>query len=132
MTATLRILVADDDEGLRQLMRLILHSVGFEVIEAVNGVDALARAQDSNPSVILLDIMMPGMDGLAVCRNLKSDQRFDHVPVILVTAIDDLQHRAASKELGVDDYIKKPIGPRELVARVRSVMDRRGIQTLEA
>jgi DNA-binding response OmpR family regulator len=132
MTTTLRILVADDDEGLRQLMRLILRHEGFEVIEAVNGQDALARAQDSNPSVILLDIMMPGMDGLAVYRNLKKDQRFDRVPVIFVTAIDDLQHRAASKELGADDYIKKPIGPRELLARVRSVMERRGIRTLEA
>jgi two-component system, OmpR family, alkaline phosphatase synthesis response regulator PhoP len=132
MTATLRILVADDDEGLRQLMRLILRHEGFEVIEAVNGQDALARAQDSNPSVVLLDIMMPGMDGLAVCRNLKNDQRFNRVPVIFVTAIDDLQHRVASKELGIDDYIKKPIGPRELVARVRGVMERRGIRTLDA
>ena len=127
MTATLRVLVADDDEGLRQLMRLVLRSAGFEVIEAVNGLDALARARDCNPAVILLDVMMPGMDGLEVCRDLKSDQRFDGVPVIFVTAMDDLQHRTASKELGVDDYIKKPIGPRELVARVRCVMERRGI-----
>jgi len=130
MTATQQILVADDDEGLRQLMRLILRHEGFEVIEAVNGLDALARARDCDPMVILLDIMMPGMDGLAVCRDLKSDQRFDNVPVIVVTAIDDLPHRAASKELGVDDYIKKPIGPRELVARVRGVMERRGIVSL--
>jgi DNA-binding response OmpR family regulator len=127
MTATLRVLVADDDEGLRQLMRLVLRSAGFEVIEAVNGLDALARARDCNPTVILLDVMMPGMDGLAVCRDLKSDQRFDGVPVIFVTAMDDLQQRTASKELGVDDYIKKPIGPRELVARVRGVMARRGL-----
>jgi DNA-binding response OmpR family regulator len=67
------------------------------------------------------------MDGLAVCRDLKSDRRFDGVPVIVVTAIDDLPHRTASKELGVDDYIKKPIGPHELLARVRGVMERRGI-----
>ncbi len=130
MTATLRVLVADDDEGLRQLMRLVLRSAGFEVIEAVNGLDALARARDCNPTVILLDVMMPGLDGFAVCRDLKSDQRFDGVPVIFVTAMDDLQHRTASKELGVDDYIKKPIGPRELVARVRCVMERRGIVSL--
>jgi DNA-binding response OmpR family regulator len=132
MTAALRILVAEDDEGLRQLMRLILRHDGFEVIEAVNGQDALARAHDSNPSVILLDIMMPGMDGLAVCRNLKNDQRFDRVPVIFVTALDDLHNRTVSNELGVDDYIKKPIGPRELLARVRGVMEQRDIRTLEA
>jgi len=130
MTATQRILVAEDDEGLRQLMRLILRHEGFEVIEAVNGLDALARAKDSNPTMILLDVMMPGLDGLAVCRNLKSDHRFDGVPVIFVTAIDDLQHRTASRELGVDDYIKKPIGPRELLARVHGVMERRGIASL--
>jgi DNA-binding response OmpR family regulator len=130
MTATLRVLVADDDEGLRQLMRLVLRSAGFEVIEAVNGLDALARARDCNPTVILLDVMMPGLDGLAVCRDLKRDHRFESVPVIFVTAMDDLQHRTASIELGVDDYIKKPIGPRELVARVRCVMERRGIVSL--
>jgi DNA-binding response OmpR family regulator len=114
------------------MMRLILRHEGFEVIEAVNGQDALARAHDSNPSVILLDIMMPGMDGLAVCRNLKNDQRFDRVPVIFVTALDDLHNRTVSNELGVDDYIKKPIGPRELLARVRGVMEQRDIRTLEA
>ncbi len=127
MNATLRVLVADDDEGLRQLMRMVLRHEGFEVIEAVNGLEALARAQDCDPTVILLDVMMPGMDGLAVCRNLKSDQRFDGVPVIFVTAIDDIKQRNASRELGADDYIKKPIGPRELVARVRGVLERRGI-----
>ena len=75
MTATQRILVADDDEGLRQLMRLVLRSAGFEVIEAVNGLDALARARDCDPTVILLDVMMPGLDGRQVAKALKTDRR---------------------------------------------------------
>ncbi len=127
MTKTLRVLVADDDEGLRMLMRLILRQAGFEVIEAVDGQEALARIQDCQPTLILLDMMMPGLDGLTVCRNLKDDQRFNQVPVIFVTATDDLPHRLASQELGADDYIRKPIGPRELVTRIRQVLDRRGV-----
>lgn len=127
MKATLRILVADDDDGLRQLMRMVLRREGFEVIEAVNGLEALARARDCDPTVILLDVMMPGMDGLEVCRHLKTDRRFDGVPVIFVTAVDDIKQRNESLKLGADDCIKKPIGPRELVARVRGVMEQRGI-----
>jgi DNA-binding response OmpR family regulator len=125
-----RVLVADDDEGLRQLMRMVLRRDGFEVIEAANGVEALARARDCDPTVILLDVMMPGMDGADVCRSLKSDTRFDNVPVIFVSAIDDIKQRNESQRLGADDCIRKPIGPRELVARVRGVMEQRGIPCL--
>ncbi len=130
MNATLRILVADDDDGLRQLMRMVLRREGFEVIEAMNGLEALARARDCDPTVILLDVMMPGMDGLEVCRHLKTDRRFDGVPVIFVTAVDDIKQRNESLKLGADECIKKPIGPRELVARVRGVMEQRGITCL--
>jgi two-component system alkaline phosphatase synthesis response regulator PhoP len=125
-----RILVADDDDGLRQLMCMVLRREGFDVIEAVNGLDTLARAQDCDPTVILLDVMMPGMDGLDVCRNLKSDRRFDGVPVIFVSAIDDIQQCNETQQLGADECIKKPIGPRELVRRVQGVMERRGILSI--
>jgi len=127
MITTPRVLVADDDDGLRQLMRMVLRREGFEVIEATNGLEALARAHDCDPTVILLDVMMPGMDGADVCRNLKNDRRFDGVPVIFVSAIDDIKQRNDTQQLGADECIKKPIGPRELVARVRGVMERRGI-----
>jgi DNA-binding response OmpR family regulator len=120
-----RILVADDDDGMRQLLRLIFARAGFDVIEAASGEQALARAVDSEPSVILLDIMMPGMDGYDTCRQLKSDQRTQGVPVIFVSAIEDRTGRNSATRYGADDWIKKPIGPRDLVARVQLVMNRR-------
>lgn len=123
----LRILVADDDEGLRHLMRAILRHAGFEVIEAVNGVEALARAHDSAPAIILLDVMMPEVDGLAVCRRLKAEQQFDGVPVVFVTALDDIKQRNADLHLGADACICKPIGPRNLMVELRLIMDQRGL-----
>ncbi len=123
----LRILIADDDDGLRQLLRLMLRREGFEVIEAANGTDALARAYDSDPALILLDVMMPDVDGFDVCRKLRSDQRTHRLPIVFVSAIDDIQQRNESLKLGADDCINKPIGPRELIARLKSVLERRGI-----
>jgi DNA-binding response OmpR family regulator len=124
---TPRILIADDDDGLRHLLRLILCREGFEVIEAVDGTEALARAYDSNPSLVLLDVMMPGVDGFDVCRELRSDQRTHCLPIVFVSAIDDIKQRNETLMLGADDCIKKPIGPRELVNRVRGVMERHGL-----
>jgi len=124
---TPRILIADDDDGLRHLLRLILCREGFEVIEAVDGTEALARAYDSDPSLVLLDVMMPGVDGFDVCRKLRSDQRTHRLPIVFVSAIEDIGQRNETLKLGADDCIKKPIGPRELIKRVRSVMERRGL-----
>lgn len=120
-----RILVADDDDGVRQLLRLIFARAGFDVIEAASGEQALARAVDSEPSVILLDIMMPGMDGYDTCRRLKSDNRTKGVPVIFVSALEDRLGRNSAARYGADDWIKKPIGPRDLVERVQMVINRR-------
>jgi DNA-binding response OmpR family regulator len=124
---TPRILIADDDDGLRHLLRLVLCREGFEVIEAADGAEALARAYDSAPSLVLLDVMMPGLDGFDVCRQLRSDQRTHRLPIVFVSAIDDIKQRNETLKLGADDCIKKPIGPRELVNRVRGVMERRGL-----
>jgi DNA-binding response OmpR family regulator len=120
-----RILVADDDEGLRQLLRLILAREGFEVFEAANGEQALALAVAVNPAVILLDVMMPGLDGYDVCRRLKSDRRTGDVPVVFVSAAEDVARRNEMQKLGAAACIQKPIGPRELVARITAVMNRR-------
>jgi DNA-binding response OmpR family regulator len=120
-----RILVADDDDGLRQLLRLILAREGFEVFEAASGEQALALAVTVNPAVILLDVMMPGLDGYDVCRRLKSDQRTGDVPVVFVSAAEDVMRRNELQKLGAAACIQKPIGPRDLVARIKAVMNRR-------
>ncbi len=120
-----RILVADDDDPLRQLLRLILAREGFEVFEAANGEQALALAVTVDPAVILLDVMMPGMDGYDVCRRLKSDQRTGDVPVVFVSAAEDVMRYNEMQKLGAAACLKKPIGPRELVARIQAVMNRR-------
>ena len=122
-----RVLVADDDEGLRQLYRLILWREGFEVIEAADGEQALARAIDSDPTVILLDIMMPGMSGFEVCQRLKGDQRTGMLPVILVSAMEDVPRLNEMLKVGADDCIKKPIGPRDLVVRLKSFLEARNL-----
>ena len=119
-----RILVADDDDGLRQLLRLILSREGFEVFEAASGEQALALAVAVEPTVILLDVMMPGLDGYDVCRRLKNDQRTGNVPVVFVSAAEDVARRNDMQKLGAAACIQKPIGPRDLVARIRTVMNR--------
>ena len=122
-----RILIADDDPDLRQLFRLILGRDGYEVIEAANGEEAVARAIDSDLSLILLDVMMPGPDGFDTCRRLKSDSRTDSVPVIFVSAKNDVRSRTEGMQVGAVDYINKPISPRDLIQRVRVVMQQRGM-----
>jgi len=117
-----RILIADDDSGLRQLMRLILAREGFDVIEAANGEQTLALAMVVDPALILLDVMMPDMDGYDVCRRLKADQRTGRVPVVFVSAAEGVALRNEALKLGADACIKKPIGPRDLVERVRAVL----------
>ncbi len=119
-----RILVADDDDGLRQLLRLILSREGFEVFEAANGEQALALAVTVDPALILLDVMMPDLDGYDVCRRLKSDRRTGEVPVVFVSAAEDVARRNAAQNLGAAACIQKPIGPRDLVTRIRAVMSR--------
>jgi DNA-binding response OmpR family regulator len=120
-----RILVADDDDGLRQLLRLILSREGFEVFEAANGEQALALAVAVDPAVILLDVMMPDLDGFDVCRRLKSDWRTDDVPVVFVSAAEDVARRNDVQKIGAAACIQKPIGPSDLVARIKAVMKRR-------
>ena len=121
-----RILIADDDAGLRQLMRLILAREGFEVIEAADGEQALALAITGDPALILLDVMMPGLNGYDVCRRLKADQRTGRVPVVFVSAAEDVVHRNEVQRLGAVACIKKPVGPRDLVARIRAVLNGNG------
>jgi two-component system KDP operon response regulator KdpE len=119
------ILVVDDEPRMISFMRMNLEIEGCRVISATNGREALDRARDDLPDVILLDIMMPGMDGFEVLRRLRESSA---VPVIVLTAKDDEDDRIRGLELGADDYMGKPFSQRELVSRIRAVLRRHLIQ----
>ena len=115
------ILVVDDEKNIVQLARLYLGREGFRVEEAHDGKEALDKARALNPDLIVLDIMMPEMDGLSVCRELR---KTSNVPVIILTARSDDVDKIVGLEIGADDYLTKPFNPRELVARVKAVLRR--------
>ena len=117
----MKILVVDDDPRLRDLVALALERAGFTVITAANGQTALTHAARENPDLVVLDIGLPELDGLEVCRRLRARSS---VPVLFLTARADEIDRILGLELGADDYVTKPFSPRELVARVRAILKR--------
>ncbi|MEN8112972.1 MAG: response regulator [Actinomycetota bacterium] len=119
-----RILVVDDDPDILEYVRMNLEREGFEAETASNGSDALAMASERPPSLVLLDVMMPGMDGLTTLRHLRNDPPTASVPVVMLTAKALAQDRVKGLDLGADDYITKPFAVEELVARVRTVIRR--------
>jgi DNA-binding response OmpR family regulator len=127
-----RILIAEDDEGLRQMWRLAFDLAGFEVLEAADGPETLARVRDSGPTLVLLDVMMPGLDGFDVCRQLRYDQRTHRLPIIFVSALTDIKQRNELLKLGADACVSKPVGPRELITRIREVLERHGLTRVTA
>ena len=118
------VLVVEDEPDVVDLLRYNLNRAGFNVLIANNGIDGLALARKNQPNVIVLDIMMPGMDGRAVCRALKGDSMTQQLPVIMLTAKTDVGDRIQGLELGADDYVTKPFSPRELVLRVEALLRR--------
>jgi DNA-binding response OmpR family regulator len=118
-----RVLVVDDDETVREVVVSYLRASGHEVTEAADGASALAAHQHRRADLVVLDVMMPGIDGLEVCRRLRLA---GDVPVILLTALGAEQDRVVGLETGADDYVTKPFSPRELVLRVESVLRRSG------
>ena len=118
-----RILVVDDERRMVGFIRLNLEQDGFEVIEAYNGTEALDRLRDSLPDLILLDVMMPDIDGFEVLRMIRE---ISQVPVIMLTAKGEEDDKVKGLELGADDYVTKPFSPRELVSRVKAVLRRGG------
>ncbi len=118
-----KVLLVDDEEMLRTSLRYALGKEGFLVATAADGTEALAQAESFRPDVILLDVMLPGVDGFQVCRALR--ERADDTPVILLTAKDQLADRVNGLDLGADDYVTKPFNTRELVARVNAVLRRK-------
>ena len=116
-----RILVVDDERRMVGFIRLNLEQDGFEVIEAYNGSEALERLRDSLPDLVLLDVMMPDIDGFEVLRTIRE---ISQVPVIMLTAKSEEDDKVKGLELGADDYVTKPFSPRELVSRVKAVLRR--------
>ncbi len=116
-----RILVVDDEPHIVELVRYNLLQEGFDVVTAADGGEALARARDARPDLIILDIMLPSVDGLEVCRRIRRESA---VPIIMLTARDGEVERVGGLESGADDYVTKPFSPRELVARVRAILRR--------
>ena len=119
------ILVVDDDAGLRKALRRVLVSQGFEVEVAEGGAEALDRLRESSYDLVVLDVMMPGKDGIAVCERLRADK--DDMPILMLTARDAVRDRVAGLEAGADDYLVKPFANEELVARVRALLRRAGV-----
>ncbi|MCL4805344.1 MAG: response regulator transcription factor [Anaerolineae bacterium] len=117
------ILVADDEASIRDLARLYLEKEGFRVLTAENGAQALARAKSDSPALLVLDLMMPEMDGWEVCRRLRAT---DNIPILILTARDQDIDKIVALEMGADDYLTKPFNPREMVARVRAILRRTG------
>jgi DNA-binding response OmpR family regulator len=119
-----RILVAEDDPDIAHLLAHYLQRAGFEAEMVSSGRDVLPRIRKAPPDVLLLDIMLPDLDGLEVCRAMRRDQATATIPIIMVTARGEESDRIVGLELGADDYITKPFSPNEVVARIRALLRR--------
>lgn len=115
------ILIVDDTETGREILEALLHSPAYQLAFACNGPEALEKVEALTPDLVLLDVMMPGMDGFEVCRRLRANPRLADIPIILVTALDDRQSRIQGIEAGADDFVTKPFDHAELRARVRTI-----------
>jgi phosphate regulon transcriptional regulator PhoB len=120
----MEVLVVDDEADIRGLVALHLEREGFQCRAATNGVDALREVRHRRPDLVILDLMLPGLDGLEVCRRLRADPGTVGVPIIMLTAKAEEVDRVVGLEIGADDYVVKPFSPKELVARVRAVLRR--------
>ncbi len=119
-----QVLVVEDEPDIRDLVVLHLEREGFQVRTARNGADALRQVRSGPPDLVVLDLMLPELDGLEVCRRLRRDPSTASVPLIMLTAKGDEADRVVGLELGADDYVAKPFSPKELVARVKAVLRR--------
>jgi phosphate regulon transcriptional regulator PhoB len=118
------ILIVDDEPDVLDLLVYNLQKAGYKTISARDGATALQKARDEVPSLIVLDLMLPQMDGTEVCRHLKADPKTAHIPIIMLTAKAEEVDRVVGLELGADDYVTKPFSPREMALRVKGVLRR--------
>ena len=123
--AQYKILIVEDEEDVRELLRYNLEKNGYQIEAALDGKAALTRARSAKPDLVLLDLMLPKIDGLQVCRSLKGDAATADIPVIMLTAKGTEADIVTGLEMGADDYITKPFSPRVLLARIKAVLRRR-------
>ncbi len=116
-----KILVVDDEASIRRILETRLSMIGYEIVTAADGEEALRMFHDTDPDLVVLDVMMPKLDGYGVCQQLRQTS---DVPIIMLTALGDVADRITGLELGADDYVVKPFSPKELEARIRSVLRR--------
>jgi len=116
-----KVLIADDDDRIREIVRIYLEADGFDVYQAEDGNSALERVRKDNLDLIIIDLMMPGLDGWTVCKILRKESK---IPIIMLTAKGEENDRVLGFDLGADDYVVKPFSPRELSARVKAVLRR--------
>jgi DNA-binding response OmpR family regulator len=126
MAAQTKILLVEDDAEVREFVRVYLTREGFAVAEAGDGEAALELAESHAPDLLVLDVMLPGVDGWAVCRRLREQEATRRLPIVMLTSRSDEMDRVLGLELGADDYVSKPFSPRELVARIKAVLRRSG------
>ena len=116
--------MVDDEADIRGLITLNLHREGFGTIEAPDGLEAFRIARKSSPDLVILDLMMPHMDGITVFQKMRNDSRTNRIPVLMLTARGKLEEKINGLELGADDYVTKPFSPKELMLRVRNLLRR--------
>lgn len=116
-----KILVVDDEASIRRILETRLSMIGYDVVTAADGEEAIATFNDNQPDLVVLDVMMPKLDGYGVCQELRKES---DIPIIMLTALGDVADRITGLELGADDYVVKPFSPKELEARIRSVLRR--------
>jgi len=121
-----RVLVVDDEEHIVELIKFNLENHGYEVITAYDGEEAITKAKKEMPNLIILDLMLPLIDGIDVCKKIKKDSETNNIPIIMLTAKSDETDKVIGLEIGADDYMTKPFGIRELMARVKAVLRRSG------
>lgn len=126
-----KILIVDDEEHIRELIKFNLDNNGYKTICADNGLDALKMAKMQSPQLILLDVMLPGMDGYDVCKEIRRDNSISSTPIIMITAKGEEFDKVLGLELGADDYITKPFSIRELIARVKAILRRTTIKPID-
>ena len=129
--ASEKILVVDDEEHIIELLKFNLENNGYTVLSADNGIDALRIAKQEVPQLVLLDLMLPKMDGYDVCKEIRKDSSISNMPIIMLTAKGEELDKILGLELGADDYLTKPFSVRELIARVKAILRRTKVQQLD-